>query len=113
MQRNYTGFGDRNSKDYLTYLIYPKDKSQTTVYNTNGKGETKIEVQQSAKNIVIELKGEKRPHIVLVSSTKQPRTILLDNVQLFEGKQWIVDTEHHKIKITTKTYSTGKYEILF
>ncbi len=112
VKRGYTNFGDENSSDYLTLLIYPNKKNSFTVYHSNEKESTTVTVEATSKKIEITLQDVKKPHILRIHLQKKPDKVLLDNVTLSEPENYYYDAKTEKLIIKTKEYKIGKYSIL-
>jgi len=109
--RDYTGFGDKNSSDYLTFLIYPNGENQFTVYHPDSSGETKIEVKQRNQELVINFSGVKKSHILRIFLPAEPDSILLDGKQLVLNKNFQYNAKDQRLLITTEEYTDGRYLI--
>ncbi len=112
IKRSYTTFGDENSSDYLTLLIYPNDKNDFTVYHSNEKESTTVTVEDTSTKIEITLQGEKKPHILRVQLLEKPNKVILDNVELIENEGYFFNKKITKLIIKTNEYNTGHYSIL-
>ena len=111
IKRDYTKIGDKNSAGYLTYLIYPKGKSNFTVYHPDKSGSTTIEVEDDAKEIRISLGNLHKPHILNVHLNSKPKKVMLDDVILIDSANYSFDQKNCKLIVKTDTYSQGKYTI--
>lgn len=112
IKRDYTSFGDKNSSDYLTWLIYPNNTNSFTVYHSNQKESTTVTVEKTSEKIEITLMGEKTPHILRVQLNEKPREVILDNEILMEPENYLYNEKEDKLIIKTKEYKIGKYLIL-
>jgi alpha-glucosidase (family GH31 glycosyl hydrolase) len=113
VSRAYTGFGDENSKGYLTFLIYPNGESSFTVYHPATSGETKLDVQEQASGLKIQFSGKKLPHILRILSPIEPAQISLDDEMLIKEIDFIYNNLDKRILIKTNEYNGGKYSIIF
>jgi len=112
VKRNYTAFGDKNSTDYLTLLIYPNNKNSFKIYHDSSKKNTFVRVEETSDRIEISFEGTKKPHILRVHLTEKPNKVLLDEVQLIESEKDYYYTKLNKLIIETNEYKTGHYSIL-
>jgi alpha-glucosidase (family GH31 glycosyl hydrolase) len=61
IKRSYTEIGDTLSAGYLTFLIYPYQKSSFTVYHPDNSESTTVNVVSSKEKIEISFTGIKKP----------------------------------------------------
>ena len=111
--RSYTGFGDKDSAEFTTWLIYPNGKSEFTLWHpeSHPKPEKTIVKVDMNKALTIELSGKHEPHILRVLAKQKPTTITLDGRTLAEGEAWIFDANSERLVIKTRNYVDGRYEI--
>ncbi len=111
--RPYTGFGDKDSADFTTWLIYPNGKSEFTLWNpeTHPKPESTTVKVDSGASLTIEFSGKHAPHILRIFSKDKPNTITLDGQSIPEGDAWKFDAPDRKVIIKTHDYTQGKYVI--
>ncbi len=108
--RDYTGFGDRDSADFLTVLVYPCGENEFTVYDTDGEGSTTIRTQLG-DDLRITFAGDKKTHTLSVLLPRKPLKVERDGEQLAEGKSWRYDTNRQRLRIRTRNYDEGRYTI--
>jgi alpha-glucosidase (family GH31 glycosyl hydrolase) len=111
IKRSYTGIGDENSDRFLTFVIYPHDKSTFTVHHPDNSGSTTVDVENSDGKINILLSGIKKPHILNVHLDKMPQKVELDGSNLFDSIDFRFDESKHKLIIRTAEYNIGNYSI--
>ena len=111
--RPYTGFGDQNSADFTTWLIYPNGRSEFTLWHpeTHPKPEATTVKVDSGPSLKIEFSGKHEPHILRILAKEKPAGITLDGQNLPEGDAWKFDAEARRIIIKTREYATGDYVI--
>ncbi|NIA12792.1 MAG: glycoside hydrolase family 31 protein [Nitrospiraceae bacterium] len=111
--RAYTGFGDKASEGYVTYLIYPHETNAFTVHHPDQSGATTVTVTQKtpAADVEIAFEGEKKPHILRILLPNKPNAVTLDGVDLAEQAGWTYDAEDQRLIITTNAYERGTYVI--
>jgi alpha-glucosidase (family GH31 glycosyl hydrolase) len=111
--RPYTGFGDRDSAEYTTWLIYPNGQSEFTLWHpeSHPKPETTTVKVDSVTALKIEFAGKHEPHILRILVDKKPTDISLDGHILPEGEGWRFDTDTRRIIIKTRDYAEGAYLI--
>lgn len=111
--RSYTGFGDKDSADYTTWLIYPNGTNEFTLWHpeTHPKPEaTKVKVESGA-SLKIEFSGKATPHILRIFAPHKPARITLDGIDLPEGVGWRFNEIARRIIVTTRNYAQGTYVI--
>lgn len=111
--RAYTGFGDKDSAEFTTWLIYPNGPSEFTLWHpeTHPKPEsTTVEVDSGA-TLKIEFSGRKQPHLLRILAREKPTAITLDGQLLSEGEAWKFDAATERLIIRTRDYAEGRYLI--
>ena len=70
--RPYTGFGDQDSADFTTWLIYPKGQGEFTLWNpeTHPKPKSTTVKVDSGPLLKIAFSGKHAPHVLRVSQRK-------------------------------------------
>jgi alpha-glucosidase (family GH31 glycosyl hydrolase) len=111
--RPYTGFGDRDSAGFTTWLIYPNARNEFTLWHPEGHPTpeattVKVDSDQSLK---IEFTGKHAPHILRIFAKEKPASITLDGQVLPEGTAWKFDPAARRIIIRTRNYAQGRYLI--
>ncbi|NOS72803.1 MAG: glycoside hydrolase family 31 protein [Verrucomicrobia bacterium] len=111
--RAYTGFGDKESEGFTTWLVYPNGKSEFTLWNpeTHPKLESTTVKVDSGGSLKIEFSGKHAPHILRILSKTKPVSITLDGQNLPEGDAWKFEPGTRKIIIKTRDYAHGTYLI--
>jgi alpha-glucosidase (family GH31 glycosyl hydrolase) len=111
--RDYTGFGDRDSAEFTTWLIYPDGKSQFTLWHpkTHPKPEQTAVTVDNNTTLKIEFTGRQEPHLLRIHSERTPSRVLLDGEDLAEGAAWKFDAGQERLIIQTRVYDHGRYEI--
>ncbi len=119
IKRSYTGLGDQTSAEYTTWLLYPKGKSEFTLFHpeTHPKPEqTKVKVD-SGESLKIEFTGKHEPHILRIFAKQKPSAVTLDNKKLPEATTgdgngaWSYDAQQEHLVIKTRDYVEGVYLI--
>jgi alpha-D-xyloside xylohydrolase len=111
--RPYTGFGDQDSAEFITWLIYPNGRNEFTLWHPESHpvpDATTIRVD-SGPALKIELSGKHIPHIFRIAAVTKPSAISLDGQILPEGDIWKFDAEAGQIIIKTRDYAKGAYLI--
>lgn len=111
--RHYTGFGDKTSSGYMTWLIYPHASNQFTVYYPDGSGKTTMKVEQAEDKLDIVLSGAKKPHILRILLPSQPVAVKLDGMLLVQSENWRYDAADRRLWIRTEQYTEGRHSIFF
>ena len=109
--RPYTGFGDKDSAEFTTWLIYPRGKSEFILSHpeTHPKPETTTVKVDSGKSLSIEFSGKKQPHILRIFTREKPVGVSLDGEALHEGDGWRFDLKDNRLIVTTHDYRQGHY----
>jgi alpha-glucosidase (family GH31 glycosyl hydrolase) len=112
--RPYTGFGDRDSAGFTTWLIYPAGRNEFTLRHpeTHPNPEATTVKVIPGPALRIEFSGKHAPHILRVFVSEKPAAITLDGRELSEGDVWHYDAKGRKLVIKTRDYSGGHYSIL-
>ena len=114
IERSYTNIGDKESKGFITILIYPKAENSFTYYHTDTKGKTEISYTQINDNkLIVNLKGTQIPHIFRIHSEFTPKKVIRDGSILRQSEDWSYDHKNQKVIIRTINYKDGNYEIQY
>jgi hypothetical protein len=111
--RPYTGFGDRDSAGFMTWLIYPKGRNSFTLWHPDSHPSpvsTTVDVDAGA-SLRITVSGKRVPHILRVFMERRPTGVTLDDKPLGEGEGWTYDAAHRRLVIRTTDYTGGVYVI--
>lgn len=108
--RPYTGYGDKDSADYVTWLVYPYKNSEFEVVYPDGSGRTKLESRLSTQ-LTLQFSGAHKPHILRIHMINPPLKVQLDLKSLEENVAWTYDRDRAKLVIRTREYADGKYTI--
>ncbi len=109
IQRAYTNMGDSTSANYLTWLIYPKGKSEFTVYDTRDQKPTTLMVDQQANRLTLQFKGKNIPHILTINASAAPKKVLLGG----QTMAFQYDTKKQKLTLKSTGPKRGIYTITF
>jgi len=111
--RPYTGFGDQDSAEFTTWLIYPKGRSEFTLWHpeSHPKPEATTVKVDSGPALKIEFSGKHAPHILRILANEKPASISLDDKNLPEGHAWRFEADSRRIIIKTRDYAQGTYLI--
>ncbi len=109
--RSYTGLGDTNSAGFTTWLIYPNQKSEFTLWHpeSHPKPESTTVSVDSDKSLKIRVTGKRQPHILRVFTRNKPANVTLDGQILLEGDAWKFEAADHRLIIKTRDYKEGSY----
>ncbi len=108
--RAYTGLGDRDSSGMVTWLIYPGAAGEFTLHQTDGGGDTTVQVKPG-KTLRVTLSGVAQPHILRILCETKPASVRLDGKELAEGSAWRFDEAGRRLIVTTREACVGSYEI--
>ncbi len=113
VKRPYTGFGDQDSAAFTTWLIYPKGRSEFTLWHpeSHPKPEATTVKVDSGPALKIEFSGKHAPHILRILAKGKPAHITLDGENLPEGYAWRFDAKEQRLIIRTRDYTNGTYLI--
>ena len=111
--RPYTGFGDQDSAEFTTWLIYPNGRSEFTLWHpeSHPKPEATTVKVDSGPALKIEFSGKHAPHILRIFADEKPAGISLDGQNLPEGDAWRFEADARRIIIKTRDYAQGVYLI--
>ena len=111
--RPYTGFGDKDSAEFVTWLIYPNGQSAFTLSHpeSHPKAEETTVKVDSGKSLNIRFSGKHQPHILRIHAAQKPIAIALDGTVLSEGTAWLFDAEGQRIIVRTRDYAEGNYVV--
>jgi alpha-D-xyloside xylohydrolase len=111
--RPYTGFGDKESAEFTTWLIYPNGQCEFTLWHpeSHPNPESTTVTVDSGPVLKIGFSGKHGPHILRILVDKKPSRITLDGHELPEVGAWRFDTETRRIIIKTRDYTHGAYQI--
>ncbi|MSU49986.1 MAG: hypothetical protein EXS37_13025 [Opitutus sp.] len=111
--RPYTGFGDRDSAEFTTWLIYPRGRNSFTLHHpeTHPKpGQTTV-IVDAGDQLRINFSGEKQAHLLRILAKVKPASVTLDGKAVREGDGWRFEANDHRLIITTRDYVHGAYVI--
>ena len=113
VKRSYTGFGDKDSAGFTTWLIYPHGKSEFALYHpeSHPAPETTTVRVDAGRPLRIDFSGKHESHILRVCLKNKPSRITLDGGDLAEGDGWRYDARDQRLIIRTRTYTEGAYMI--
>lgn len=111
--RPYTGFGDQDSADFTTWLIYPNGQSEFTLWHpeTHPKPKSTTVKVESGPSLKIAFSGKHAPHILRIFAKDKPAAITLDGRNLPEGAAWKFDAGANRIIIQARECTNGNYLI--
>lgn len=111
--RPYTGFGDKDSADFTTWLIYPNGRSEFTLWHpeTHPNPEATTLKVDAGPTLQIEFDGKHEPHILSIVTPNKPAAITLDGEILPEGRAWNFDGVQQRLIIKTRVHTNGTYVI--
>jgi alpha-D-xyloside xylohydrolase len=111
--RDYTGFGDRDSAEFTTWLIYPNGRSEFTLWNpeTHPQPEATTVKVESGVVLKIQFSGRKQPHLMRIHTQSKPQSVTLDGQLLAEGEAWQFESASRKLVIKTRNYTEGDYRV--
>ena len=110
ISRCYTGLGDDSWSGYVTWLIYPKGSNQFTLYHSDDKGKTTVQVTVRPKETEILFSGIHRPHILRIFSDTKPGDVLLDGGAL---RGWTFDIMKRVVIVRNENGRGRRYLMLY
>ena len=113
VSRAYTGFGDRESAEFVTWLVYPHGSSQFTLWHPESHPNPNSTTLRATagRELILEFTGHHTPHILRILMQKKPREVILDGKTLPEGAAWSFDPAATRLVIKTPAYEAGRYVI--
>ena len=119
IKRPYTSLGDQASAEYMTWLLYPKGRSEFILFHpeTHPKPEQTTVKVDSGDSLKIEFSGKHEPHILRIFSKQKPSAVMLDSKKLPEAPAgdgngaWSYDAQQEHLIIKTRDYAEGAYLI--
>lgn len=111
VSRDYTGYGDRMSEGFLTWLIYPRDRSEFEVVHPDGSGRSAIAVDNTGDALDVRVGGEEKAHILRIKMDAKPKSVTIDGVGLIEDTHWNYDVDATMLVVRTRSYVDGHYVI--
>jgi alpha-glucosidase (family GH31 glycosyl hydrolase) len=111
--RSYSGFGDRDSAEYRTWLIYPRGNSAFTLRHpeTHPSPDKTVVTVNSEKELSIEISGKSEPHILRIHAASKPNAVRLNGESLAEEKFWRFRPEERKLVIRVSSAALVRYDI--
>jgi len=111
--RDYTGFGNRESADFTTWLIYPAGKNRFTLWHpeTHPQPEATTVTMSAGRSLRIAFSGKRGPHILRIHAEHAPARVTLDDAQLAEGRDWSFEATRQCLIVKTRQYDQGHYVI--
>ena len=113
VKRSYTGYGDKDSTGFTTWLIYPYGMSEFVLHHpeSHPTPETTTVKVNASRPLRIEFSGKHEPHLLRVCLKDKPSRITLDGRDSAEGDGWRYDSADHRLIIRTRSYTEGAYVI--
>ncbi len=113
VSRSYTGFGDADSANFTTWLIYPKGGREFTLWHpaSHPNPDATVVKVNSGESLKIDFSGKHEPHILRILAGNKPAGITRDSAELPEGEAWKFDAHARRIIIKTRDYAHGSYVI--
>ena len=110
IEREYTGIGEREWEDFLTFNIYPAGTNAFETHHTDGSGSTRVEVIEG-NPLKVTVEGAKVPHILRILAKAKPASVMRDGKELAEGLEWFYKEAKQRLAIRTQDYGEGTYAI--
>lgn len=109
VSRPYTGLGDRDSANLITWNIYPADGNQFTLHHSEASSTT---ARVNLKEVLeVSLEGEPKPHLLRVYREKEPKSVARDGNELRKGIDWRFDAASHRLWVRQERPANGNYVI--
>ncbi len=111
--RAYTGLGDRDSTGFTTWMIYPRGKSEFTLWHpeTHPQPEpTTLKVEEGPP-LRVRFEGKQSPHLLRILSREKPASVRRNGQTLPEGEAWSHDPARRRLIIKTADDIGGEYVI--
>ncbi len=113
VSRPYTGFGDKRSDGFMTWLLYPRGHSQFVLSHpeSHPAPATTTVTVDAGRPLRIGFSGKHEPHLLRICLKGKPSRITLDGDVLAEGDRWFYEDRDQRLVIRTHTYTNGAYEV--
>ena len=111
IERDYTGFGTKESAGRITFLIYPSGKNSFAFYQLDKPKEvTNVSYETGNSTLKINVEGNPVSHILSVSLKDVPATVTCNGSELEQGSGWSYDAKKQRLTITG-TEKNGIYKV--
>jgi alpha-D-xyloside xylohydrolase len=112
IERDYSGFGTKENKGYITFLIYPAKENSFDFYHLDKPDiKTTLSYTKHKDNLEIVLEGEALPHILNICLNKAPENVLKNGKELQKDIDWFYNPVKEKLIIMLSGSDIGRYEI--
>ena len=113
IERDYSGFGTKENKGYITFLIYPAKENSFDFYHLDKPDiKTTLSYTKHKDNLEIVLEGEALPHILNICLNKAPENVLKNGKELQKDIDWFYNPVKEKLIIMLSGSDIGRYEII-
>jgi alpha-D-xyloside xylohydrolase len=113
VSRAYTGLGDKDSAEFLTWLIHPGGRSEFTVYHPDAHPtleSTKLTVD-CGQALTIRISGKRVPYILRIFAERKPTSVVLDGRKMQEGESWIFAPDLRRLIIKSSEAAGEEYVV--
>lgn len=110
ISRNYTGIGEQDWQDFLTFNIYPGEDRTFTCYAETDQRELSITTATDSEVLGITLDGVGRPYLLRVFQEERPTSVSFNRETVPEDK-WQFLSEKKRLILRSPEGRTGTWEI--
>lgn len=111
VSRDYTGFGDAESKDQLTLLIYRKNSKTATIHR-EAKDDLRVEIIVEGLETRIELPESDEKFLLRLENVNRPYTVYWNGEEGTEEITWDYDPTARRLVIRQNVVGTGTLSFL-
>ena len=110
VERAYTGFGDKDSKGFQTWAIWPRGTNEFVAHQPDGTGTTTVRVE-SGNSLRVAVTGTAKPHVLRIRLDTKPSSVSRNGRPLAEGSDWHHDAADARLWIRTRDPAPARYDI--
>lgn len=113
VSRGYSGFGDRDSAGFRTWLINPGADGRFTLWHpeTHPDPHSTTVTMSAGEPLRVMFSGKHEPHLLRVIAGGRPRSLTRDGHELMEGTDWSFDASAGALVVRAREYERGEYRI--
>lgn len=112
VSRGYTGFGTIESRDRVTWAIWPGGRSRFELVCPDGSGTSTVQVAGTGRGLVsVQIEGVPKLRILRIFLPQHPTRVTFNGAGLVEGRDWRHDRSRSRLWITDTNTAPGTYQI--
>ncbi|MEN8122667.1 MAG: TIM-barrel domain-containing protein [Bacteroidota bacterium] len=110
IKRSYNGFGTKDNKGKITFVIYPDKENSFDFYHLDKPDvKTTLSYKKTDNELIISIEGSKLAHILNIHLSKTPKIIFKNGKELQKDIDWLYNSTKHKLIIKTNDTKNCKY----